>query len=432
MAVGARVEVLVVEDNPADVHRVREALDAKGHGRFHPTFAGGLGDARLRLPDADLILLDLSLPDSSGAETVARVREVVPSTPVVVLSGERDEATAFRCLQHGAQDVLLKGSVDADSLVRALSCALERQALARERDDALEQAPRVEQEVLAATRRLASGIARGLAEPLAAVLQGAFELSDGADASAYGPALQIQRAGWQASALARLLAVCAGEAKAIPEPIDLNEFVEEHWEGILECRSGTLFVEQDLEPGLPSVRADRRLLEQALLALARHARDAMPGGGTATVRTRRMGPGIGRDGARTRPVVVLEVSDTGPGLGPLDCRRIFEPYFSTEVLGIGTGLGLAPVLGIARQSGGTAEAESIPGHGTTVRMLLPPIEEPGPTRVEIAPGVRIIPVAPNGPAPGPDPMPRGYFASSVGLRRTDVRHYMTLGCEFID
>lgn len=431
MAVGSRVEVLVVEDNPADVHRVREALEAGGHGRFHTTFAGGLGDARLRLPDADLVILDLNLPDSAGAETVARVREVAPSTPVVVLSGDRDEATAFRCLQHGAQDVLLK-SVDGDSLVRALSCALERQALARERDDALERAPRVEQEVLAATRRLASGVSRGLAEPLSAVLQGAFDLSDGADASAYGPALQIQRAGWQASALARLLAVCAGEAKAVPEPVDLAEFVEEHWEGILECRSGTLFVEQDLEPGLPPVRADRRLLEQGLLAMARHARDAMPGGGTVTVRTRRASPGASRDGSRTRSFVALEVSDTGPGLGSLDCRRIFEPYFSTEVLGIGTGLGLAPVLGIARQSGGTAEAESVPGQGTTVRMLLPPLEDPGPSRLEIAPGVRIIPVGPPPPSAGPDPMPRGTFSSPVGIRRTDVRHYMTVGCEFID
>jgi len=482
MAATSGLRVLVVEDNPADAMRVREALETQGQGRFHPTFAGGLKDAERRLAAADLVLLDLSLPDSSGVETVARVRAMAPGTPVVVLSGERDEGLAFRCLQHGAQDVLLKGAIDGDGLVRALSCALERQALAKERDEALARArageaqvravlgaipegivvadpcgralfvneaadlllgwkpgtgpgrtvelplkvgevqeagrsgrdgrprvlqvrtaairwdgipatlssiheisqprrrptggrspgsPHLEEERREPTRRLASGIARGLGENLAVVLEGAFELSDGHESAAYGPALKIQRAGWQATALIRQLLACAGEAKEVPELLDLGEVVASHWGRVEERLTASVAFEKCLAGALPRVRADRRLIEQALLALVDHARNSLQGNGTVTVRTALEPPAPGE--ARSR--VVLSVSDTGPGLAPPECQRLFEPFYATEVLGIGTGLGLAPVLGIALQSGGTADVQSAAGRGTTVRILLPVAEE---------------------------------------------------------
>jgi len=417
MASESKVKVLVVEDNPADQFRVREALDAGGKGRFDPTFAGGLGAARSRLPGIDLVLLDLNLPDSAGADTVARVREAAPSTPVVVLSGERDDATTAACLQHGAQDVLLKGAFDGDSLVRALTCALERQALARRRDAAAAPVPGpvMEQEVREATSRLAAGVARSLADPLAAVLHGAFALSDGHDAAAFGPALMIQRAGWQASALAKQLAACAGEAKANPEAVDVNALLSGERDEVLETARGAVTVEWNLEPDLPRVRIDRRLLDLALQILARHALGSMPEGGTLRMGTRRTPSGF----------VEVSVADSGPGLDPDQCRRIFEPFFTTEVLGIGTGLGLAPVLGIAHQWGGSAAAESEPGRGTTVRILLPPIEE--------EPVAPVAPVAAVAAEPkGPDPVPGNVFAPPASPRPTTVRHYLTMGCEFID
>jgi len=483
MAVAADLEILVVEDNPADALRVREALASGAGGRFHPSFAGGLKEAEGRLDGADLVLLDLSLPDSAGAETVARVRRIDATVPIIVLSGERDGETTFRCLQHGALDVLLKGAMDGDALVRAITCALERRALAEERDRALprargaeadlrevldtvgegiviadprgrvllvnpaaerllgwtpgeavgraldvpvevgkvldsgrvgpggqpavlearsaairwEGAPatltllreveqrrrregrrpgrgsgtaeeRAESELRETIRRLATGISRGLGEPLASVLEGANELSDGPDAAAYGPALKIQRAAWQASGLVRMLQASAGEAKSIAEPLDLGEVVASQWDRVEENRTDALVFTRDLAPDLPRVLADRRLVAQALLCLVDHARNSVARGGEVSVRTARHG--------RTR--VALAVSDTGPWLGPGACRRIFEPFYSTDVLGIGTGLGLAPVLGIALQCGGTADVRSIPGLGTTVRILLPVMDEAPP------------------------------------------------------
>src|SRR5262245_47882015 len=100
------VRVLVLEDNPADAHLARTALEG---GEFRTTVVGRVRDAVAQLAEADLALIDLGLPDCDGLKTLDRVREAAPSLPVVVLSGRRDDETAFQCLQHGAQDVLVKG-----------------------------------------------------------------------------------------------------------------------------------------------------------------------------------------------------------------------------------------------------------------------------------------------------------------------------------
>ncbi len=115
--------------------------------------------------------------------------------------------------------------------------------------------------------------------------------------------------------------------------------------------------------------ADANQLELAILNLAINARDAMPGGGSLTVRVgRRMAPDPTlADGQ----YVVAEFSDTGSGIPADVISRVFDPFFTTKPIGKGTGLGLSQVYGIARQTGGAARVESEEGHGTTVRLWLP-------------------------------------------------------------
>jgi signal transduction histidine kinase len=115
--------------------------------------------------------------------------------------------------------------------------------------------------------------------------------------------------------------------------------------------------------------ADPNQLELAILNLAINARDAMPGGGSLTVRVgRRMAP----DPTLTDvQYVVAEFSDTGSGIPANVITRVFDPFFTTKPIGKGTGLGLSQVYGIARQTGGTARIESEEGRGTTVRLWLP-------------------------------------------------------------
>jgi PAS domain S-box-containing protein len=128
-------------------------------------------------------------------------------------------------------------------------------------------------------------------------------------------------------------------------------------------------LELDLQADLWRTLSDASQLESAILNLAINARDAMPGGGTLTIRTRnetrRKGSGTSTDH------VVVAVSDTGTGMSAAVAEKAFDPFFTTKAIGQGTGLGLSMVHGFARQTGGRAEIASVPGRGTTVTLWLP-------------------------------------------------------------
>jgi CheY-like chemotaxis protein len=138
----------------------------------------------------------------------------------------------------------------------------------------------------------------------------------------------------------------------------------------------------ELAPDLCPVKVDPTQLEAAVLNVAVNARDAMPEGGTLTIRTVE----AGADPERGGRAVLLSVSDTGEGIDEETRARVFEPFFTTKSVGKGTGLGLSQVYGFATQSGGDVFIESAPGHGTTITILLPCSEGEAATGEEAGPG----------------------------------------------
>jgi signal transduction histidine kinase len=165
-----------------------------------------------------------------------------------------------------------------------------------------------------------------------------------------------------------------------PETVNPNHLLKD-FQGLLQRAVGeTVGVVLDLDAALDPVRLDPGQFESAILNLAVNARDAMPGGGTLTIRTENLALTPERRAAwpdlTPGDYVRVSVSDTGLGMDAATAARAFEPFFTTKDVGKGTGLGLSQVYGFARQGGGQVRVASGPGQGTTITIDLPRSAEP--------------------------------------------------------
>ncbi len=125
------MRILLVEDNAGDVRLVRELLDLAELPELHLMDVDRLSSALIALNSSqfDVVLLDLSLPDSQGFSTFACLQEQISSIPIILLTGNDDDCLAMKAMKHGAQDYLVKGRFDSDLLLRAIRYSIERQRL---------------------------------------------------------------------------------------------------------------------------------------------------------------------------------------------------------------------------------------------------------------------------------------------------------------
>jgi CheY-like chemotaxis protein len=162
-----------------------------------------------------------------------------------------------------------------------------------------------------------------------------------------------------------------------PKVLDLNALVTQTAGMLRRVIGADLELCLTLEPRLGKIKADPGQVEQILLNLAVNARDAMPHGGTLTIATSNsdtVSPGARSPECPAGPYVMLRMTDTGCGMDEQVKAHLFEPFFTTKEVGKGTGLGLATIYGIVKQSGGHIEVVSEVGRGTTFRIFLPRIE----------------------------------------------------------
>ncbi|MCF3651377.1 ATP-binding response regulator [Synoicihabitans lomoniglobus] len=234
---------------------------------------------------------------------------------------------------------------------------------------------------LDAVGRLAGGVAHDF-NNLLSVINGYCEIlhqTVGENEKAQREIQEIHQAGHQASALVRQLLAFGRRQALDPRVISPNRLVRENTDILSRLLGDERSFELSLAEEVGNIRVDPTQMQQVLLNLVINARDATPAGGRIIVTTenRTVAPALNRRITDMQPgnYVVLTVNDNGCGMDEATQTVLFEPFFTTKEAGVGTGLGLALVYGIVRQSGGHIFVRSKQGVGTTFEIFLPRSEE---------------------------------------------------------
>jgi len=303
-------------------------------------------------PESREILLKARARKLEGAETTIYEHELVTR------DGERIQVeVASRLIERDGT------VVGTEAICRNITerCRLEHE---------LRQAQRLE-----AIGRLAGGIAHDFNNLLTVIAGYTETLLLGKRVEEEPELEQIADAARRATVLTRQLLAFSRRQVLQPRVIDLNEVVAGVTPMLTRLIGEDVELHTRLAEGLDPIRADPSQLEQVLVNLSVNARDAMPHGGRLVITTANVEldeEHVARHGeASTGPHVLLSVGDTGTGMDAETLAHAFEPFFTTKAVGSGTGLGLATVYGIVKQSGGSVWVYSEPGQGTTVKVYLP-------------------------------------------------------------
>jgi two-component system, cell cycle sensor histidine kinase and response regulator CckA len=244
-------------------------------------------------------------------------------------------------------------------------------------EDAEQDARLLQMSKMEAVGRLAGGVAHDFNNLLTAILGYTNLVLEelGADHPSRADVEQIHSAAQSAATLTRQLLAYSRRQVLQPEILELNQVVGSIESLLKRLVGDRVRLVTDLAPSVGRVSADQEQLEQVLMNLALNARDAMERGGQLSIATRDVivTPAIARQNRGLIPgdYVLLEVTDTGVGMDAHVLAHLFEPFFTTKKRGQGTGLGLATVYGIIKQSGGYVGVDTEVGKGTTFRIYLP-------------------------------------------------------------
>jgi len=367
---GPSLRVLLVEDNPGDARLVRETMAERGDALMHFTHRESLSAGVDALGDGafDAVLLDLSLPDSHGLETVRRLRRASPTTPIVVMTSLNDEPTALQAVADGAQDYLIKGpDTDARILLRAVRHAIERQHA----QEQLADAQRFE-----AMGRLAGAVAHEFNTLLATMLGCSGLLLDqvGDDPDLRDLATTLQESAKRAAMVTEQVLAVGGAKRLQPIGLPLNHAVDAAGGMLGRIMGAHRTVALSLDAEFDAVLFDPAEIEHLLAVLALAALETMPADGALTLGTgntvlddasaRRLGltPGLH---------VILTVHTDASGLSSQTIDTILEPSaMPVTAFARINGLSLAGVRSTLREAGARIVAGS-DGAGMTFTIYFP-------------------------------------------------------------
>lgn len=262
--------------------------------------------------------------------------------------------------------------VDSEGNTCGLSGTVQDVTSFKQTERQLQQAQKME-----TVGHLSAGVAHDF-NNLLAVVMGNLELVKdqlGPDSPSVRLIDKALAAGGRGADLTRRLLAFSRQQALFPHRTDVNELIQNLLSLMDRTIGSMIAIRFEPDPALWPVSVDSAQLESALLNLAVNSRDAMPGGGTLTVTAKNVtfDPStLTRDnGGTPGEYVLVEVSDTGEGMGEETVKRAVEPFFTTKEVGEGSGLGLSMVYGFLRQSDGYFDIESEVGHGTRIKLYFP-------------------------------------------------------------
>jgi signal transduction histidine kinase len=375
----SRLTVLLVEDSPDDAEALRISLreDPDKFTLVHrETLQAGI--ERLAGGGIDIVLLDLSLPDSHGRQTVHRAIAAAPDVPVVVLTGLDDERVGNEAVQAGAQDYLVKATFDAHALVRTIQYAIERHKMRqREAAAAARWAHLAEENAQLAEAlgrsndlktRFVATMSHELRSTLSAIINLTEILEDRQGERSKARHQEVVRlirrtARESLQVLDATIELSRAEANHLPRQdreVVLRDVIGQVEQEVIVPRTSSTGLRWQVADDLPLLRIDPVKLKMILRNLISNAIKFTPNGEVVI--------SAGRRGDS----VELVVRDTGAGIAEDDLPHLFEPFrqASPAALG-GGGLGLYIVHQLVKILGGTVTAESRQGAGSTFTVSLP-------------------------------------------------------------
>jgi len=385
--------VLLIEDNPGDADLVRLRLvEANADMEVSCVDRLSVGLESMHQEPPSLVLLDLNLPDSRGAETIRNVLNQAPGVPVVVLSGQEDEELAAKAVHQGVQDYLVKGDFDGKQLARAMRYAVERQALLTSLDMSRKQQLQFKDEFL-------SHVSHELRTPLTSIYQFVSILFDGLAGGVTGE--QREHLGTVLRSVNQLRTMIddlletaraeSGKLRVEPRCMVLQDVLRQ---AVAMLRTSAqekhIGLELAIDSRIPLVCADPDRVLQILTNLIDNAVKFTAPDGSVVVEAC-----LSENDA---DFVYVSVSDTGRGISP-ECKslifeRLYQDPNASESTRKGLGLGLYIAKELVRLQGGRIWVESQPGHGSIFsftlplfslsKLLLPAITEKGRVREPIA------------------------------------------------
>jgi signal transduction histidine kinase len=374
------VRILLVEDNPGDARLIRETLREAVSLQFELCHVERLSEARDHCTGqaVDVVLLDLSLSDVRGIETVSQCLSFAAGLPIIVLTGLDDERVAVQAVQAGAQDYLVKGQVDSTLLVRSIRYAVERkrldlerlQLLIREREarSAAEAAVAARDEVL---RVVSHDLGNSLsAVKIHAVVLGRVLSRDAEPEPELSTRIEaikdlVTQMHRLRQDLLDIASIDAGRLSVETATHAVGALIESAVAAVRD-RAAEKSIRLDIPATIDQiVQADRDRMLQVLGNLLGNAIKFAPEGGSVTIRAEEE---VGTNGAMVR----FTVADTGVGIAAEHLPHVFDRFWKMKSGNPGgTGLGLAIARGIVEAHGGSISVESRVGEGTTVSFTIP-------------------------------------------------------------